>query len=115
MFGLPRWTLNAWTQRGDLGVSHHGFDDEMACPACLYLPDGVVPDQDEVIANALGLGDRKLDLVRPMLHNGNPVDAALLAEIARRLAIPVEPLLPFVGKPLRTLHRQAICVASSSR
>ncbi|MBN8965815.1 MAG: hypothetical protein J0H89_10660 [Rhizobiales bacterium] len=106
---LPRWTINSWTQRGDLGVSHHRFNDEMACLACLYLPDGTVPGQDEVIANALSLQDRKLDVVRPMLHNGNPVDLALMSEIAKRLAIPVEPLLPFVGKPLHSLYQQAIC------
>ena len=81
----------------------------MACLACLYLPDGTVPDQDEVIAGALGLQDRKLDVVRPMLHNGEPVDLVLMAEIAKRLAIPVDPLLPFVGKPLRSLYQEAIC------
>jgi hypothetical protein len=32
---LPRWTINSWTQRGDLGVSHHSFEGEMACLACL--------------------------------------------------------------------------------
>ncbi|RAZ73037.1 E2 ligase fold family C protein [Mesorhizobium atlanticum] len=106
---LPRWTMNSWTQRGDLGVSHHGFDDDMACLACLYLPNGTVPDQDDVIAAALGLEDLKLEVVRPMLHNGSPVDLPLMAEISSRLAIPIEPLLPFVGKPLRALYQEAIC------
>ncbi|RWB39738.1 MAG: hypothetical protein EOQ46_26235 [Mesorhizobium sp.] len=44
-----------------------------------------------------------------MLHNGNPVDLALMTEIANRLHIPVEPLLPFLGKPLRSLYQEAIC------
>ncbi|MBD9507924.1 E2 ligase fold family C protein [Ensifer sp. ENS07] len=106
---LPRWTINSWTQRGDLGVSHHGFQGEMACLACLYLPNGAVPDEDQVIAEALGLEDRKMDIVRPMLHNGAPVTAELMGEIANRLTVPVEPLLPFVGKPLRDLYQGAIC------
>ncbi|PZV34480.1 E2 ligase fold family C protein [Mesorhizobium kowhaii] len=106
---LPHWTINSWTQRGDLGVSHHGFDDDMACLACLYLPNGTVPDQDDEIAAALGLEDRKLEVVRPMLHNGSPVDVALMAEIASRLAISIDPLLSFVGRPLRALFQGAIC------
>ncbi|MBY5543666.1 E2 ligase fold family C protein [Rhizobium leguminosarum] len=106
---LPRWTVNSWTQRGDLGVSHHGFEGEMACLACLYLPNGAVPDEDQVIAEALGLEDRKMEIVRPMLHNGAPVNEELMREIASRLTIPVEPLLPFVGQPLRTFYQGAIC------
>lgn len=106
---LPRWTINSWTQRGDLGVSHHGFDGEMACLACLYLPQGAVPDEDQVIAEALSLEDRKMDVVRPMLHNGAPVSLELMQEIAGRLAVPLEPLLPFVGQPLRSLYQGAIC------
>jgi hypothetical protein len=106
---LPRWTINSWTQRGDLGVSHHGFEGEMACLACLYLPNGAVPDQDQVIAEALNLEDRKMDVVRPMLHNGAPVSVELMREIAARLTVPVEPLLPLVGQPLRSLYQGAIC------
>jgi hypothetical protein len=106
---LPRWTINSWTQRGDLGVSHHGFEGEMACLACLYLPNGAVPDEDQVIAEALGLEDRKMDIVRPMLHNGAPVTVELMREIAARLTVPIEPLLPFVDQPLRNLYQGAIC------
>ncbi|MER8700365.1 E2 ligase fold family C protein [Mesorhizobium sp. M1273] len=106
---LPRWTINSWTQRGDLGVSHHRFDGELACLACLYLPTGSVPDEDQVIAQALGLEDRKMDIVRPMLHSGAPVNVELMHEIASRLTVPVGPLLPFVGQPLRSLYQGAIC------
>ncbi len=106
---LPRWTINSWTQRGDLGVSHHGFDGEMACLACLYLPNGAVPDEDQIIAEALGLEDQKMDIVRPLLHSGAAVSVELMQEIARRLTVPVEPLLPFVGQPLRNLYQGAIC------
>ncbi|MBB4420774.1 molybdopterin/thiamine biosynthesis adenylyltransferase [Rhizobium leguminosarum] len=106
---LPRWTINSWTQRGDLGVSHHGFEGEMACLACLYIPNGTVPDEDQVIAEALGLEDRKIDIVRPMLHDGTPVSEELMRDIASRLTVPVEPLLQFVDQPLRNLYRGAIC------
>ncbi|WP_434714259.1 E2 ligase fold family C protein (plasmid) [Rhizobium sp. YTUHZ045] len=106
---LPRWTINSWTQRGDLGVSHHGFEGEMACLACLYMPHGAVPDEDQVIAEALGLEDRKVDIVRPMLHNGAPVSGELMRDIASRLTVPVESLLQFVDQPLRNLYQGAIC------
>jgi molybdopterin/thiamine biosynthesis adenylyltransferase len=106
---LPRWTINSWTQRGDLGVSHHHLDGELACLACLYLPTGSVPDEDQVIAQALSLEDRKMDVVRPMLHSGAPVSLELMREIASRLMVPLEPLLPFVGQPLRGLYQAAIC------
>jgi hypothetical protein len=74
-----------------------------------FLPNGAIPDEDQVIAEALNLEDRKVDVVRPMLHNGAPVSVELMREIAGRLTVPVEPLLPFVGQPLRSLYQGAIC------
>ncbi|MRX37376.1 E2 ligase fold family C protein [Aminobacter sp. MDW-2] len=106
---LPRRIVNSWTQRGDLGVSHHDFGGEMACLACLYLPNGVTPSEDQVVAQALGLEDRIMDVVRPMLHNGAPVTPDLMREIAGRLTVPPEPLLPFVGQPLRNFYQGTIC------
>lgn len=106
---LPHWIINSWTQRGDLGVSHHGFNGEMACLACLYLPHGSVPDEDQIIAEALRMEDRKLDVIRPMLHGGGAVSLELMREIAARLTVPVDPLLGFVGQPLRSLYQGAIC------
>jgi len=52
---LPRWIVNAWTQIGDLGVSRHNFLSPEACLACLYLPDRKIPDEDELVAKAIGL------------------------------------------------------------
>jgi len=46
---LPQHVINAWTQPGDLGISSHDFLGG-ACLACLYLPDGRTPNQDEVVA-----------------------------------------------------------------
>lgn len=106
---LPRRIVNSWTQRGDLGVSHHEFDGEMACLACLYLPSGAAPNEDQVIAEALKLEDRIMDVVRPMLHSGAPVSPELIQEIAGRLTVPLAPLLPFVGQPLRNFYQGAIC------
>lgn len=106
---LPRWSLNSWTQRGDLGVSRHDFEGEMACLACLYLPEGKVPDEDEIIASALGVPEKKMDVIRPMLHSGQPVQEELVREIAARLRVSVEPLLPLVGQPLRMFYQRAIC------
>lgn len=106
---LPRRIVNSWTQRGDLGVSHHDFGGEMACLACLHLPNDATPSEDQVVAQALGLEDRIMDVVRPMLHNGAPVSKDLMQKIAGRLMVSVEPLLPFVGQPLRNLYQRAIC------
>lgn len=105
---LPRWIVNAWTQTGDLGVSRHGFVDGGACLACLYLPDGKVKDEDERVAEEIGLPEARME-VRNLLHGGAPVDAALIARIAAALGVPVEPLLAFEGRPLRALHQGAIC------
>ncbi len=103
---LPRTTLNAWTQVGDLGVSRHAFRDSDACLACVYMPDGEVPSEDVLVAEALGLPK---EVVRPLLHNGAAPDDALLAAIAQHLNVSVDVLSFFRGKPLRTLYQDGIC------
>ena len=53
---LPAWIANAWTQPADLGVSiHPKFGSEWACLACLYLPAGQRRNEDQVVAEALGI------------------------------------------------------------
>lgn len=105
---LPRWIVNAWTQAGDLGVSRHEFRGEQACLMCLYLPEGKQKDEDELIAEAIGLPQAKME-VRQLLHTGQPVGSAWIERIAGARGVPVEPLLPFADKSLREFHTGAIC------
>lgn len=107
--GLPRWIANGWTQPGDLGVSTHPrFGGDGACVACLYLPDRPVPNADEVVAAALNIVDRVLD-VRTLLHTNGPVPDELLTLIADRLGRPQELVAPYAGRPIRELYVEGVC------
>jgi hypothetical protein len=105
---LPRATLNAWTQTGDLGVSRHAFLGDEACLACVYLPTGEVPSEDALVAQALGL-TQDIMTVRRLLYTGDAVDEALLAVIAQHLHVDFAAVAAFRGKPLRALYQDGIC------
>jgi molybdopterin/thiamine biosynthesis adenylyltransferase len=105
---LPRRLLNAWTQPGDLGISRHGFLDGRACLACLYLPTGRLKNEDQIVAEAIGLGGQEL-AIRQLLYTGAPVGVAIIEKIATALQVPVEPLLRFADRPLREFYSNAIC------
>jgi hypothetical protein len=104
---LPQWIANAWTQPGDLGVSSHDFLDG-ACVACLYLAGQALENEDAIIASALGISDRLVQ-IRTLLHNGDGVPHDLLDSIAKARAIPIERLLPFEGRPVRDLYTEGFC------
>jgi hypothetical protein len=106
---LPQWIGNAWTQPGDLGISvHERFDGTGACLACLYLPSGAVPNEDELVASALGIPQRIAD-VRTLLHNGVGVGRPLLQAVAQGLDLPLEEVVAYEGKTIRDLYVQGIC------
>ncbi|MDQ3380865.1 MAG: E2 ligase fold family C protein [Actinomycetota bacterium] len=106
---LPLGVDNAWTQPGDLGVSRHArFGSSGACLACLYLPSGAIPNEDQLVADALGIADRLLE-VRVLLHSGDPVERPLLDAVAAALGIEIDRLLPFEGRPLRNLYVEGLC------
>lgn len=105
---LPRWITNAWTQETDLGVSRHAFVDDRACLACLYLPAGKVKDEDERLAEEIGLPEARLE-IRTILQTNMPVSAPFVSRVALALGVPEEHLLPFVGQSLRSFHQGAIC------
>ncbi|AYO81068.1 E2 ligase fold family C protein [Methylobacterium brachiatum] len=105
---LPRWIVNAWTQEGDLGVSRHGFADGRACLACLYLPSGEVKDEDDRIAEELGLPEAQPE-VRRMLQTFEPVSVAFVERIATALGVPFDALSPFAGQPLRSFYQSTVC------
>ena len=104
---LPGWIGNAWTQPGDLGVSSHDFLTG-ACVACLYLPQHALPNEDVLIAGALGVPDRVLE-IRTLLHNGAGVTQSLLDAIAAAGEIEMERLLSFVDRPVRALYTEGFC------
>ncbi len=105
---LPKWIVNGWTGDTDVGVSHHDFMND-ACLACLYMPDRVVKNEDQMILEALGLPPNFLQDVRTRLELGTPLDMGYLSIIANAKNIDQALLLPFEGKPLRELYTKAVC------
>jgi hypothetical protein len=106
---LPKWIANAWTQPGDLGVSvHPDFGGDGACLACLYLPEGKVRNEDELVAQALGIPGRIAE-VRTLLHLGTPVPADLLGQIAESLGLQLDDVQAFRDRPIRELYVHGIC------
>jgi hypothetical protein len=109
---LPRSVLNAWTQVGDLGVSRHEFLGDKACLACLYLPTGQQPHEDQLIARALKMPEEPQQLLQPLrelLVTDRPVGEEFVTEAARRLGINPELLMPFAHEPLRAFYVKAVC------
>jgi hypothetical protein len=106
---LPGWVANAWTQPGDLGLSAHGaFCGSGACLACLYLPGGSVPNEDEIVSHALGVPELVVE-VRTLLHSGSGVPTELALAVARGLDLPESRVLQYVGRPLRDLYVEGVC------
>ena len=106
---LPKWIANAWTQPGDLGVSAHAcFDGTGACIACLYLPTGTAPNEDELVAAALAIPQLVSD-VRTLLHSGAGIGRPLLLGVAQGLNLPLEEVLRYEGRPIRELYVEGIC------
>lgn len=106
---LPQHVLNAWTQPGDLGLSSHGtFGTEAACLACLYLPSGAVPSEDELIAEALGVPHERLR-IRELLYQRTPAPHDLLEAIAAARELDLELLLAYAHRPVRELYVEGFC------
>jgi hypothetical protein len=106
---LPEWIANAWTQPGDLGVSvHDRFDGTGACLACLYLPTDTAPNEDELVATALGIPQLVAD-VRTLLHTGAGVGRPLLEAVAQGLQRQLEEVLLYEGRTIRELYVEGIC------
>jgi hypothetical protein len=104
---LPAWTANAWTQPGDLGVSDHDFE-RGACLACLYQPPATGRDEDDIVAEALGVPEARA-AVRTWLHTGEPPPADFLELVAARLGADPAALEPFAGRGVRSLYVDGIC------
>jgi hypothetical protein len=106
---LPGWIANAWTQPGDLGVSLHSrFGGEGACVFCLYLPSGPAPNEDELVAKALGVPDRQQQ-IRDLLHHRAPAPVDLLDAISAGLDVPLDALRRFAARGIRELYVEGLC------
>lgn len=105
---LPKWIVNAWTQDVDLGVSRHGFANGRACLACLYLPDGKVKDEHQLVADELNMPQAAIE-IRGLLQTGTPVSEDFVRRVAGAMNVPADALLQFVGQPLRSFHHGAVC------
>jgi Prokaryotic E2 family C/ThiF family len=105
---LPERVFNAWTQAGDLGVSRHDFLGEQACLACLYLREDPAKNEDQLVAEAIGLPGQ-LQAVRQLLYTGAPVGREGIERIAAALGVSTEPLMPFAERGLREFYSEAIC------
>ncbi|MGI8413457.1 MAG: E2 ligase fold family C protein [Solirubrobacteraceae bacterium] len=107
---LPEHIINAWTQPGDLGVSVHPALDAGACLSCLYLPAGQVPNEDELVAHALGLDHARFGLqIRQLLDAGGTPPRELLDEVAAHLQVERDQIGPYETRPLRDLYVEGIC------
>lgn len=106
---LPEWILNAWTQPGDLGVSVHSrFAEGGACVSCLYLPQNQVANEDELVAQALGVPHRQQQ-IRELLAEGGLVPDDILAEVASALQIDPPTVEQFRGCTVRQLYSEGLC------
>jgi len=105
---LPEWIVNAWTQVGDLGVSRHAFLGDQACLACLYLPTEPQKNEDEIVAEAIGLPN-EVRLVRQLLVTNEGLDRTFIQKVAEVTKIDIGELIQFEGQPLRTFYANAVC------
>ena len=107
---LPKSVINSWTQPGDLGVSVHRDFMQGACLSCLYLPKGKAPNEDQLVARALGIPGAQNELaIRGLLFSNSPPPMGLLEDVSGALKVPMERLLPYAGRPLRDLYSVGIC------
>ncbi|WP_316173351.1 MULTISPECIES: E2 ligase fold family C protein [unclassified Bradyrhizobium] len=105
---LPKWIVNAWTQDVDLGVSRHGFGDDEACLACLYMPTGLVKNEHERVAEELRIPDAHMD-IRTLLQTRQPVSESFVQRVATAFGVPFDALQAFVGQPIQNFYRTAVC------
>jgi len=104
---LPKAVINAWTQPLDVGVSWHEFLDG-PCMCCLYMPEEKSRNEDSIIAEAIGLGGQEM-LVRVLLRNNSPVGTDLIKQISAAKGVPIDDLLAFQDRPLRTFYQEVVC------
>ena len=129
--GLPREIFNAWTQPEDIGVSRHQAFGETPCLACLAWPTRPRPSRSQMIAEALGEHELRVNhylgnnvpvgqpLPAPMIQGTRrlkvPLEASgwaersLLADLIERHDLPPGPFENLGGLMVEQLYRNAVC------
>jgi hypothetical protein len=115
---LPKWIVNSWTRDSSIGISRHPTLDNNggSCLACLYLPEGEMASEDEIVASALGFSttrpkneNQELRHIRERLDRNIPCDRKFLEQVSNRKGVAIEALLPFENRSLRDLYSEGIC------
>jgi len=76
---------------------------------CLYIPTGNgAKNEDVLVAEAVGLVGNEMT-VRQLLATGAGVDETGIRLMAAGLGVLAEPLLRFIGRPLRVFYSEAVC------
>jgi hypothetical protein len=105
---LPEFVLNAWTQRGDLGVSRHEFLGDSACLACLYWPRSARKNLDEMVMDAIRYSGPLME-VRNALYLRTQLDDVWLDRISADMGVPRTAVEAYRNKTLDQFYREAIC------
>ena len=105
---LPKKIFNAWTQPNNIGVSRHKDFSSEPCLCCLYYPEGLRKSHSQKIADNLGIGGQEL-MIRGYLANHTPLNIGLLQQIAAATRLPIEELLPYLGKSLEVFYSEVVC------
>lgn len=105
---LPSVIINAWTQPADLGVSRHYNFLEQPCVGCLYPPKTGLHSKSVVIARALGLPHKEME-IRELIYNGTPLDETWLNDIAAAKQISFDDLKKYIGMPVAIFYSKVLC------
>ncbi len=102
--GMPKILWNGWTDvdTGTLryGIGKHSILGKYACLGCSYYPSGTSPSQMDL--NELLTGFARKEIKQKLRQNAicTPQD---IQSVASKTGIPIEQLLPNVGKPFKDL------------
>jgi hypothetical protein len=73
---------------------------------CLYLPTHKVPNESDLVAQALHLPETE---VRGLLHADATVNRPMAERISAASGVSIDALAPFIGLPLRAFYSRAVC------
>ncbi len=99
--GLHKVILNGWTETNrnmlSYGLGWHRIGADTGCLSCFHTPLLAPPSEEEFAANRTGLpvAECRRRLQDPTILNTQ----AEVAEVAKRLKLPIERLAPATGRP----------------
>ena len=105
---LPQIILNAWTQPSDLGISRHYDFLEHPCVACLYPPKTGLQSKSQLIAGAVGLPEKEVQ-IRELIYNNSPLDETWIKEIAEANKVAFAELKQYIGMPVSVFYSKVLC------